>query len=153
MGGGLASHSFRRPFSRKWCGIIFCSLQRPAKNSRACGQPSPFLPPPNPLPLCFTLCGSGINWGREKLKYGRQAFAGFLGLWAKKPKTCDLARLFISRFQKPPVFRRLPHQLPLMNALESVPKNFCSCGLESLGKTLPLSRPYTAAPLLAGFEI
>lgn len=38
--------------------VSFPCFSSPPKNRQAVGRPSPFLPPPNPRPLCFTCCGS-----------------------------------------------------------------------------------------------
>lgn len=67
--------------------VLFKSPEKQA------GCRSPLAVSPSPKPLCFTCCGSCKNWGRETLKYGRQTFAGFLGLFAEQ-KTCDSACIF-----------------------------------------------------------
>lgn len=66
--------------------VLFKSPEKQA----GCRSPLAVSPSPKPRPLCFTCCGSCKNWGRETLKYGRQTFAGFLGLFAEQ-KTCDSA--------------------------------------------------------------
>lgn len=39
------------------------AFSRPPKNRQTVGRPSPFLPPPNPHPLCYTHFGSRKNGG------------------------------------------------------------------------------------------